>query len=295
MRITERSRYLEPSRRIERHRERSAKLQEQILSGHRIHKPSDDPLGALRVRALESQRSRWVQHGRAQDRATATLGLSDAKLGEANEALYRAKELAIQGINASLLPEDAEIISGEILALREHLRALANSRSGEQWIFGGGSGDPPYADDFSYQGDLRAPRLEVGERLHLESSLPGGLAFGDGTADTRNLFEDLKSLAEAISDRDNGEMQTGLENLELGIEQQIKARARVGTQLQSLEAARAVHETLSERLPEELSDLRDADLSRIISELSLSENALQATMALSGRIMAEVSLLNYLR
>jgi hypothetical protein len=74
MRVTEKTRIDMPRARIAELRTRSGKYNEQIVSGRRVNKPSDDPLGALRIGVLETQKTKVEQFDRNLDRGRAFLG-----------------------------------------------------------------------------------------------------------------------------------------------------------------------------------------------------------------------------
>ncbi|MBU0552382.1 flagellar hook-associated protein FlgL [Myxococcota bacterium] len=295
MRLTERIRYQRPAQQIERLRNRAERANEQLVSGARVLRPSDDPGATLRIRALERRYARLEQHERGADVAEARLLRSDASLSEAHDTLGRVHELTIQGLNASLSPQDAENIALEIEGLRDHLLSLANTRVEGRALFGGDGAATPYDAALGFQGDTGALRLEVGEGLRLEASLPGGAAFGDGTPATVDLFANLNDLAAAIRGRLEGPMQDAFEVLEAGQEQLNTARGRLGIALETLGQARAVNEALRARLPSEISDLKDADFTAVVADLSLTDNALQATLATSSRLMSGATLLDFLR
>ena len=76
--------------------------QQQVSSGRRILRPSDDPVAA--ARALETQQASDVvaQFKQNQDYATASLGLQEAQLTSAGELLSRLRELTVQAGSTSL-------------------------------------------------------------------------------------------------------------------------------------------------------------------------------------------------
>jgi len=62
-----------------------------------------------------------------------------------------------------------------------------------------------------------------------------------------------------------------------------------------IEAARAVNANQDTRLQTDLANLRDLDFPKAVSELQLTDNALQATLSSSSRLMSGTSLLDFLR
>src|SRR3954471_16875222 len=81
---------------IELNQARTEQLQNQITSGSRITKPSDDPIGAARAINLQESLSQSDQYVRNIDQATSWLNSSDSVLDAVTLALHRARELAVQ-------------------------------------------------------------------------------------------------------------------------------------------------------------------------------------------------------
>lgn len=296
MRVTEKIRFAMPNARLERLSARKAALNEQITSGRRINRPSDDPLGALRATRITSDERRNEQFARNLDQADTLLRHADGTLQEAANALFRVKELTIRAISSALTDADAQVVADEIGEIREHLRALANTRVEGRYLFGGfETRTEPYDDNFAFQGDTGVQQLEVADGLLVDATVAGGVTFGDGTAATVDVFDNLLDLQTEIVARNEPGMQDQLERLEESIEQVIASQTRIGLELQTVEAGRAIHARLAERLPTDKAALQDADLTAAISELALVDNAFQATLAAGARFFNGSSLLDFLR
>ncbi len=296
IRVTEKVRYDSPRFRIANLRRRQLDVNEQISTGQRINKPSDDPLGTLKVNSYTTQLDRAEQHERNIDAADHLLRVIDGTLGEASNTLYKIKELTIQSLSSALTQEDRDLIADEIAQMRDHLRSLANTRTNNRYVFGGFQTlTEPYDDAFAYQGDANATRLEVGEGQFVEVTPPGVAVFGDGNPGTVDVFANLVALEATIRAGVEDPIQDELEILETAIEQVVIARSRGGVQQNRLEAALSVNAYMQERLPGAISVQRDTDFAEAVSEMTLVDQALQATLAASSRMMQSTSLLDYLR
>ncbi|TWT43012.1 flagellar hook-associated protein FlgL [Thalassoglobus neptunius] len=79
------------------HASRSATLQNQISSGVRVHRPSDDPIAQQTILSQQRVLNRLeVQHNAIQH-ARASLTQSNEQLLDANQLVVQAKTLALQG------------------------------------------------------------------------------------------------------------------------------------------------------------------------------------------------------
>lgn len=296
IRVTEKVRFDTPGHRIAELRRRQLDTNEQISSGRRINKPSDDPLGTLKVNTYTTQLDRAEQHTRNIDAADHLHRVVDGTLGEASNALYRVKELTIQSLSSALTQADRDAIADEIAQMRDHLRALANTRTNNRYVFAGfRSTTEPYDAAYAYQGDANTTRLEVGDGQQVDVVPPGVAVFGDGNPGAVDVFGNLVALEANIRAGVEAPIQDELEILETAIEQVVLARSAVGVQMNRLEAALSVNAWLKERLPDAMSVQRDTDFTEAVSEMALVDQALEATLAASSRLMQSTSLLDYLR
>ncbi len=297
MRVTEKLRYTLPQQRLARLGTKRVEADEVVASGKRINRPSDDPLGALRVDRLNSSERQNVQYGRNADHADSVLRAADGALLEAVNLLDRAREIAIQGLNSSLTVQDANLLADEVLSIRDQLRTLANTRTENgRFVFGGfQTRVEPYDPAFAFQGDTNAQEVDVADQMRVAITPTGGAVFGDGTAATLDVFANLDRLQTEIRARNEVNMQTEFDLLVQGIEQVVKNQTDVGLRLQRVDAARAIHARLAERIPTDRALIEEADLPAAITEMARLENAFQASLASGARLINGSSLLDYLR
>ena len=295
MRISDSQRFALPQLRIGKLRAKQIHIGEALASGERINRPSDDPLGARMLVDLTSEHRRVKQFERNIDAGRHLLQLADGVLDEANNTLLRAKEIGIRGVNGIMSQNDRDYMADDILSFRDHLKNLANTRTQNRYIFGGFISDtPPYDNAFGFVGDTNKTQYEVGDGELVDATISGGSAFGDGTAGTTDVFDNLQQLADAIRAGNVPDLETELARLEGSLEQVVTVRQRVGLNINRLSAAETITEYMKERLPDALSHIKDTDFTQAVSDLKVVENTLQATLATSSRLMNGSSLLDYL-
>ncbi|MDZ5471953.1 flagellar hook-associated protein FlgL [Bacillus sp. 31A1R] len=116
---------------------RLGKIQDQIMSGKKITKPSDDPVVAMKGMRYRSQVVEVEQFKRNLGEGFNWLENADASLDETGSVLQRIRELTVQASNDSYDPTARKNITAEISRLQEHIVALANTRVGDNYIFNG--------------------------------------------------------------------------------------------------------------------------------------------------------------
>lgn len=178
-------------------------LQQQVATGRRILKPSDDPVNAARALVVTQAKDVVAQYATNQGNAISALGLEEAQLTGVNDMLARVKELTVQAGNSVLAASDRRSIALELRARFDELLGAANATDGVgQYIFSGYMGDTkPFgatvdqlnaapANEAAYLGDDGQRRLQVSPTRLLEVSDSGNDVFkriknGNGTFATR--------------------------------------------------------------------------------------------------------------
>ncbi|MDP2325950.1 MAG: flagellar hook-associated protein FlgL, partial [Gammaproteobacteria bacterium] len=134
-----------------------ASTQQQLSTGKRIITAADDPAGAAQSILLQQGLDRLQNFNANAETARRRLGLEESSLAQANDALNRVRELAIQAANGAQTQESRGAIAAEARELLSSLLTTANSQDGEgRYLFAGNlvqsrpfilSGSVQYAGD----------------------------------------------------------------------------------------------------------------------------------------------------
>ncbi|WP_138437547.1 flagellar hook-associated protein FlgL [Marinobacter shengliensis] len=143
------------------------KTQEQISTGKKVNRPSDDPVAAARILKLNQEVKRIETYERNANLADNRIKQEESTLSSAVDIIQRVRELTVQAGSGSLSANDRQSISAELKERLGQLANIANTRdaSGE-YIFSGFQGSTPAfaKDDFGawkYQGDEGQRVLEI--------------------------------------------------------------------------------------------------------------------------------------
>lgn len=160
-----------------------AQTQLEVSSGRRITTAKDDPIGAGIGEAIDrslAEISRWGDNAtQLQNR----LQKEEATLAQAGQLLQRAQELAIQANSAIQTPESLQGMLRELALMKEGMAQLANTTDGTgRYLFGGTTdSSPPFVANgsggYTYVGDQRQRRIEIGPDLTIADSDPGSEVF----------------------------------------------------------------------------------------------------------------------
>lgn len=286
-------------RNLEAAQGRMDQLQNQLSSGNRITRPSDDPVGienALRMKSSISHVEQW--------KANASEGLSymdtvDSTLGDMTEMLQRAKELALQGANGSMSTDDQKKIALEIDQIKEQMMQLANTRMGSKYIFGGTGNNEPFPKGATkgsdWQGTDDIVKFQVGSSLSLEISVNGKALFGvTSTPDSVGMFQTLDDLKKALSESDINGIQKGIGDLEFQVDNVVNYRAQLGARQNRMESLYQQLDTTALNLTQSLSDIMDADIAKTLVDFKSQENVYQAALSVGAKII-QPSLVDFMK
>ncbi len=159
--------------------------QDQLSSGQRVRRPSDDPTASARALDLERAVSAVERFNKNGDMARSRLSMSETSLEQAGNSLQRIRELAVQAANDSQTPETREQIAAEVRERGEQLFQLANSQdgSGEYLFAGSRTRTQPFhrtaGGEVEYRGDQNAREVRVGPGRQLPVDNSGFELFMD--------------------------------------------------------------------------------------------------------------------
>jgi len=158
------------------------KTQNQIATGSKVNQPSDDPVAAAKILAVEDELSRLTQYQKNIDGAENSLTLEDTQLDAVNSLLTRVRELAIQAGDGALSSNDRSAITAEVRTRLDELLALANTRNtAGEYIFGGYKGEQaPFVlngTSYQYVGDDGQRMLQVSSSTYVAMGDNGSRIF----------------------------------------------------------------------------------------------------------------------
>jgi|GEM_PF-534587 len=161
MRITNNMMINNMNRNLNRNLVNMDQRQNQIATGKRIHRPSDDPIGTTRIMQLKSYIRQLDQNHSAAEDALSWMGTSESVANQYVDALQRARELTVQAANGSLTSSETSKIQEEIKEIREHIIGLGNTSHGGKYIFSGKEIDQPLLNpDGSYNDAVHQKLLD---------------------------------------------------------------------------------------------------------------------------------------
>ena len=276
------------------------KIQGQISSGKTTSQASENPTGAVNASFVRDQKQMLDRFETNIERAHTNLVLTEVTLEDSVNILKRAYELTIQADNDVLTSTDRRAIGLEITQLKEALMGLANTRdyNGDYRFSGYSVTTRPFVEnadgDVEFQGDRGSHHVQISETLRVKTGLDGAEVFmrvptPDGTRDTFAILTAIENRLMA------GEKHSeGVEEMRLAIEHVTNQQTVVGAQINKIDFQKDVIGSRQQLLSENLSELEDADIAALVTELQskiLNRDASQQAFIK----ISQQSLFDYLR
>lgn len=184
---------------IQRQNSQLLDTQQQVATGRRILKPSDDPVGSARALEVTQSKSVNALYAANQGYASDALRVVDSKLDAANDLVTYVRTRAVEAGNGAYSNSERAAIASDISQQFSALQSIANSQdSTGDYVFSGfRSNIQPFvgsmAGGISYQGDQGARSLQIsssrnlpitssGEEIFNRIRAPSGSGFALSTA-----------------------------------------------------------------------------------------------------------------
>ena len=261
--------------------ERLLPLLEAMSTQKRINKPSDDPAGMSSVLGYRTDLASIEQSQRNIGQGKSWLAQTESVLTEVFDLLVTAQEVAISQANATADETTRAISAEEIDGIREQIISLANTKSGDSYIFSGyKTSTTPFSVDGTYNGDTGEISIATGETSTVKINLTGEDVFL--TTDIFSVLDDLKT---ALENNDPDGIRDQLDGLNSSIDHINTKIAVVGTRVNQMETTENILVNLQFTIQEVLSRTEDLDIIQAASDLAGQQAIYQACLITSQDIM----------
>ncbi|OAT33610.1 FlgL family flagellar hook-associated protein [Buttiauxella brennerae ATCC 51605] len=277
---------------------------EQMSTGKRVTKPSDDPIAASQAVVLSQAQAQNSQYALARTFATQKVSLEENVLGQVTTAIQSAQEKIVNAGNGTLSDDDRASLATDLEGIRNQILNLANSTDGNgRYIFAGYKTDSaPFsggANSITYTGGDTAVTQSVDASRTMTIGHTGTQVFNSltsnavpepaGTGDSEtNLFnmldsaiETLRKPAQDLDDAGKQVLSDAIDKTNRGLKNSLNnvltVRAELGTQLNELDKLDELGSDRALGQSQQMSDLVDVDWNSAISSYVMQQAALQAS------------------
>ncbi|MDO9195094.1 flagellar hook-associated protein FlgL [Rhodoferax sp.] len=157
-------------------------LQENLTSGKKVVRASDDPTSAAQAERALNRISRIQTDQRALESQRNSIVMAESTLGDVTNALQNFRELVVTAGNGTLTAADRKTIALQLTGLRDQVFALANSKdtNGRPLFSALGSALAPFVgptappQDYTFNG---LPGQSASNEVAIPFTLDGDSAF----------------------------------------------------------------------------------------------------------------------
>ncbi|WP_079478169.1 flagellar hook-associated protein FlgL [Halobacillus salinus] len=277
--------------------ENMGRYQDQLATGKKISRPSQDPVVAMKGINYRSQLTKTQQFQRNINEVNNWMDNSDASLDKATQALQRIRELTVQASNDTYDVKQRENIAKEIRQLKEHIGTIANTKVNDKYIFNGANTTEQPVDLETYavnQSDTPV-KIEVSEGVQLKTNVTPSNVFGE------ELFTSIENFADSLEDSSvlgnsvrEADFSDFVKTFDGHIDNIINERADLGSRMNRVEL---VSDRLSGQevsMTKMMSENEDADIEKVITDLKAQESIHRAALGVGSRII-QPTLMDFLR
>ncbi|CAM3281441.1 flagellar hook-associated protein FlgL [Filibacter tadaridae] len=279
------------------------KLQDQLNTGKKINRPSDDPVVAMKGMGYRMQVDKVEQFKRNLGEVHNYLDSSDDALDGVGQALKRVQELTIDAANGTKTDDDRQKILKEIEQLREQIRDLGNTKVGDKYLFSGTkTGSPLFEGDPTTIGGVLPSNppgkpvegfesdvsIEVFDGVELKVNTNGYKLFSEVDDMMDKLITSIKTNegSTAISDH--------LSSISKAQDSVLETRADIGARQNRAEMMSNRLDSQELSAIKQMSENEDIDYEKTITEMLTQESIHRAALSVGSRII-QPSLVDFLR
>lgn len=300
MRISTQMMYDQNMRGITNSQSKWLEYGEQMSTGQRVNRPSDDPIAASQAVVLSQAQAQNSQYTLARTFATQKVSLEESVLSQVTTAITSAQGKIVNAGNGSLSDDDRASLATDLQGIRDQIMNLANSTDGNgRYIFGGyKTATPPFDQTTgAYTGGSEQITQQVDAARTMVIAHTGTEVFDSltsnaqaepngGTSET-SLFKMLDSAIAALKTPVSGDeaaqatAQAAVDKTSRGLANSLNnvlsVRAELGTQLTELDNLDALGSDRALSQTQQMSDLIDVDWNSAISSYTMQKAALTAS------------------
>lgn len=265
------------------------KLQNQIETGKKVNRPSDDPVVAMKGIGYRTALDKVEQFQRNIGEVNNLLDSSDDALDKVGSALHRANELAVKAASDTTTADDRAKIESELDQLRAHIQNIANTKVGDKYIFSGTKTTTPLFDEKT--GEYPTTNLD-GFNKDIEIEVFDGITLKANT-NVIDVFKNIDQMFQDIKDG-NVDYSEAIGKIDEQMNGVLTTRADIGARQNRVELMNDRLQSQEVIATKQMSENEDIDYEKAITEMITQESIHRAALSVGARII-QPSLVDFLR
>jgi len=308
MRVTQAGFYNQATLQMGKQQAKVFETQEQLASGKKILRPSDDPALASAINNLKSQMDINKRYLTNLERMDDTLKMQEASVSSSIDVVARIKELSVQAANDTYSASDRKSLAIEVKELISSLADLGNMRGTDgAYLFSGFTQDQaPFLESslgvVTYTGTADYQHVMVDEGRSMQLGIPGSDVYGSvqhkdattGEVSSIDFFSTLGNMYQALINNDKTAIRDNLDKVGSVHEHIVVQQANIGSRMKRVETLTNAIEDRDYTYKTLQSSMEDLDYVEAASRLKNQSLALQAGQQTFAQLSG-LSLFKYIR
>lgn len=262
-----------------------SRINQQMASGKRILKPSDDPLGTVQLMSLKKEQANLQQYDANIESSRRHLGSAETYITSISDTLLRLRDLTLEAGNGAYGQSERQALASEMQSLKETLMDTANSKgSNGKYLFSGSEvnkapvSDPdPVAGTYQYQGDNAVRQVSVSSGVQVPTNVDIEQVFFNGGDDFFQgldaFIKELETSPDGVSDG----MKVMLGKIDTSMDSNLELLTDVGSKLSALNQVKDTNSDITLYSKTLQLSLESLDYGQASMQLSQAELALKTT------------------
>lgn len=271
-------------------------IHQQLSTGKKITKPSDDPVAMTLGAQYKNTLNSLVQYERNIEFTEDYLANVDSTIYSINDKLSRLKELAISTRSETMDATLRLANSYEVQGIFDSLLSIGNTKVGDVNLFSGFKTDTKAFDATgNYMGDTNESAIFIGRGVSFTYGITGDRIFkGIGFTVPVDIYQVVDDFKVALETNDVATIGITIGLLDSAMSQVSNITSEVGGRVNRIKTSKEHLQGFIVQSKVLISNLEDIDLAEVSSELVRAQTNLEALQLTSAKFMG-FSIFSFLR
>jgi flagellar hook-associated protein 3 FlgL len=277
-----------------------------MSSGLKVQQPSDDPAAVEDILQIQNEIAMDQQVQTNLTSVQSNLSSADSALQTAVQAVQSAISLGTEGASATATAEERSTLAQQVSGVLQTLVDISDTQVNGHYIF---SGDQDTRA--SYQVDAAQPEgvqnlISTNSTVQVVDSSGASIPVAEGaqqifdaqnpggTPAAGNVFNAVNSLLTSLQNNDQAGIASSIDLLNSANTYLSQQDAFYGATENRVTAATNLAQQFQTQEQADLSQVRDADIPSLATELTLEQTQQQASLSVESTVLQMKGLFSYL-
>ncbi len=262
-----------------------SKVSQQMASGKRILKPSDDAMGTVQLMALKKEQANLSQYNANIGNARSHLGSAETYMTSFSDTILQLRDLTLKAGNGSYGLSERQALASEISALKEALIDTANAKGSDgKYLFSGSQvNTAPVSAANSYQGDNLSREVNISAGVQVSTNVD----IENVLFTNNNLLDDLDAFILSLNTNTGdigADVTAMLNSVDISLDANLELITDIGSRINVLDNVLATNDDITLYSKTLQLKLESLDYAQASMELTQAELALQTTQLVYTKV-----------